>query len=113
MGGKRKNCFILIKKTFPSLLKNLPCASPLTKMLAAAVVASAIAFSPAAMPMGVSVRTSTPVIMSEPALVRRDLLSGFAAAALAAAPLAAFADGAASTTTRLKASATQGGKIFK
>jgi len=81
-----------------------------------AFVASAIAFSPSAVPLttGAAVRTSAPAMMaSQPVVARRELLATFAAASLAAAPLAAFADGAASKATREKTFIIQGSRVFR
>mmetsp|Transcript_37703 Transcript_37703/g.121179 ORF Transcript_37703/g.121179 Transcript_37703/m.121179 type:complete len:198 (-) Transcript_37703:571-1164(-) len=83
-------------------------------MIAAAVVASAIAFSPGAAPIVVgTARSTTPSMVANQPLARREMLATFAAASVAATPFAAFADGAASKATREKAFIQQGSRIFR
>lgn len=68
-------------------------------MIAAAVIASAIAFSPGAAPLSVGTARASPPAM----VARREMLGTLAAATVAMTPFAAFADGAASKATREKA----------
>ena len=81
-------------------------------MLAAAVT-SALAFSAGPMPSNaVSARGSAVVMTEQPMLARRAML-GAAAAAVTAAPLAAFADGASSPAVLAKSRALYGSRVYK
>ena len=76
--------------------------------------AALLAFSPS-MPMapGQAARSACSVRMAEAPLARRAFVGTFAAAAVGMAPLAAFADGAASPATRERARAIYGSRIAR
>ena len=81
-------------------------------MLAAAVT-SALAFSAGPMPSNaVSARGSAVVMTEQPMLARRAML-GAAAAAITAAPMAAFADGASSPAVLARSRAIYGSRVFR
>ena len=76
--------------------------------------AALLAFTPST-PVAPSqvARSACSVRMAEAPLARRTVLSTFAAAAVGMAPLAAFADGAASPATRERARAIYGSRIAR
>jgi len=82
-------------------------------MLAFVGSALVTSFMPAAAPsQPVSVRGMSSVVMSEPMMARRSVVGTFAAAA-AAAPLAAFADGASSRTVIERARVLYGSRVAR
>mmetsp|Transcript_19279 Transcript_19279/g.49320 ORF Transcript_19279/g.49320 Transcript_19279/m.49320 type:complete len:193 (+) Transcript_19279:31-609(+) len=80
-------------------------------MLYAVIAASAIAFAPpASLHHATAVRSPAAVTMS---VGRREALFGVAAAAVAATPLAAHADGASSKAVLERARAIYGSRVFR